>query len=62
LLQLAGQAAADPRAAQPLGDVQERELRDPGPQMRQDDADPDQPSIHEGTERHPTRVDVVLEF
>src|SRR6476660_4386631 len=30
--------------------------------MRHDDADPDQPSIHKGAERHPTRVDVALEF
>ena len=51
-----------PATAQRLGDVQERELRDRGPQMRHDDADPDQPSVHEGAERHPTRVDVVLEF
>ena len=38
------------------------ELRDRGPQMRHDDADPDQPSVHEGAERDPTRVYVVLEF
>jgi hypothetical protein len=30
--------------------------------MRHDDADPDEPSIHKGAERHPTRVDVALEF
>jgi hypothetical protein len=42
--------------------VDKRELRDRGPQMRHDDADPDQPPVHERTERDPTRVDVVLEF
>ena len=62
LLQLGGQAAADPRATERLADVEERELRNRGPQMRHDDADPDQPSIDEGAERDPTRVDVVLEF
>jgi hypothetical protein len=30
--------------------------------MRHDDADPDQPSVHEAAERHPTRVEVVVEF
>src|SRR5204863_8294196 len=62
LLQLAGQTAADPRTAQRLGDVNKRELPDRGPQMRHDDADPDQPPVDERTERDPTRVDVALEF
>jgi hypothetical protein len=42
--------------------VNKRELPDRGPQMRHDDADPDQPPVDERTERDPTRVDVALEF
>ena len=41
--------------------VEECELRDPGPKVRQDDTDTNQPSAGERTERDPAGVEVVLE-
>jgi hypothetical protein len=42
-------------------DVEERQLRDRGPKVWDDDTDANQPSAGERTERDPAGVDVVLE-
>ena len=41
--------------------MEERQLRGPGPEVRHDDTDADQPSAGERTDRDPAGVDVVLE-
>src|SRR6516225_6281010 len=60
-VQLAGQATADAQYAERLADVEERELRDLGAKMWHDHSDPNQPSVREGAECDPARVDVTLE-
>ena len=61
LLELLGQTAADTRRTQRCADVEECQLRDPGPEVWHDDTDANQPSAGERTERDPAGVDVVLE-
>ena len=60
-VQLVGQATADAQCAERLADVEERELRDLGAKMWHDHSDPNQPSVREGAECDPARVDVTLE-
>ena len=61
LLELLGQAAADTLRTRRCAHVEDRQLRDPGPQVWHDDTEADQPSAGERTERDPASVDVVLE-
>ena len=50
-----------PVARRRCADVEECQLRDPGPKVWHDDTDANQPSAGERTERDPAGVDVVLE-
>ena len=61
LLELLGQTAADTRCTRRCADVEECQLRDPGPKVWHDDNDANQPSAGERTERDPAVIDVVLE-
>ena len=60
-VELLGQTAADTRRAPRCADVEECQLRDPGPKVWHDDTDANQLSAGERTERDPAVVDVVLE-
>ena len=60
-IQFVGKESTDARSAERCVDVEERELRDVGAQMRHDKSDPDEPPIREGAECDPARVDVMFE-
>ncbi len=61
LVELLGQTAADARRTRRCADVEECQLRDPGPKVWHDDTDANQPSARDRTDRDPARVDVVLQ-
>jgi len=61
LIKLFGQTGADTRRAQRSGDMEEGQLRDPGPKVGHDDAYADQTSAGERTERDTTGLDVVCD-
>jgi hypothetical protein len=60
LLQLLTQSAADASGTPRCADVEERQLCDPGPEVRHDDTYADHAAVSERTERNPAAVEVVL--
>ena len=60
LLEPFGQLGAEAHATRRGADVEERQLRDPRPDVGHDDTDADQPPVGDGTESDPTSGEVPL--